>query len=1471
MQIIYGKKFEELKEKINILLITAADCERDEVNNELTPLQEEEDILEYRNDEYEYFIGRFGKYNVVHVKTDEGNLGANSSLLTMYKTLSIWTNIKLAIVIGIACGKENGRQEIGDVLVSERVFYYEKCKMLERDNEIYFDKIIGDYLLKASRKLYQIFENNDRWNYELSYKENKKRKVQTHKGTIFSGEKIIASSKAQEIISKLNPGTGIGFDMEGAGIAYACSNLKFENWIIIKGISDFGKDTNIRDNNRKKAIRSVVSFCKYKFEQENIFSNILQNGDELECIDIDEVEKTKMISNVEVNKNYISRKIIQKSKMSFFYEDNETTLYDAITKHHNKIVLLSDAGAGKTEEAKKLVNDILENDKSYIAFYKNLNTYTDKKIVELIPQELNQIDLSNIIFVFDGFDEIANNNKKGFVKNLLEFCEDNPKSKIVVTCRRNFYESSGENYKGTLKGFEEYILTNITEKEIKENLLNNKIDLNAFYDEISKNNLEFLLDNLFYLNELISFFIKERKIPTKEILLDKIIEKSFTLDKNKYDTDSVKLRSLLENIALSLELLGRNYLSEEEYYDLIENENDRNLLQCSSIWQKKDDNNWRFKHNNFGEYLASQKIKKYKIDEIKKMVCYKNVDNKINPSWVNTLTFLVNNEKNQDLIKWILECMPEFFIHIEDGNIDLATKQKLFWNLFEQFKLKKMWLEYNIYKTDNLITSKEDIDRLLSEIKENFHYTSVGNALHIIKNVRNLYGKEKEIKDTLANISIDNNYTKYNKSIAIEILSERKLFSFDEFIQIVEKNKEIESSNLRKSYFYCCNTMNIVDESIDLLLDRFEIESSGMKASWSEDDSDNIYYWDEHKEYEKIFSNIKNKETIEIIIDFFESKKLYDREENYHILKNFITSIDKIYKESDQFVDICIKLYNSYEKDYNYKCMNYIIEAIKNRKLILNFFKKYMKNSINKSLLQYEKIIDDECIEYSYEEYLKGEYSDEETKYILRFSDKKLSNYNKLKKAYEEKTGDIIKENTVIDYDKIQVDSTKYFINKLFNKEDFIKFITEFEEEFKQKYDCTQILVKDLFEYKHSALTNENKKYYYLCNFLIMHLKEEEKINTDKIKNWNWDIVILGEVYEILKNKKDNQLLSMQQKECIIEICNKLLPEVNYREAIKYSDNNSFSVNWLSIYLHYFRYNFNIKYPEDILLDMLECDWQIDGEYVRINYIIDNVNPLKIRDRIIQNLNEMKIRSNVLINHIKYCIENDINDCMDSVGQYFLKDLDYFEERKVCTEYLLKYLDVEEFITKYVDSKEIPVQKEILSYISESEKEKIYKWILEKNEKCEEIEDKMFFAQQLIYINKKEGIEYYYNWAKNNMCSYESKISYNDINDAISRIDSIEMLDNLIELLSITLDKDFKDKSFNGLYNNLSKAIKNIGSKNSDSFIYTKSKLLELFDQKNKYEDIGKIQYLIEEIEYNYIGTLQNDESIDSIKSILDI
>lgn len=1049
----------------------------------------------------------------------------------------------------------------------------------------------------------------------------------------------------------------------------------------------------------------------------------------------------------------------------------------------------------------------------------------------------------------------------------MEFCEDYPNARIVITCRRNFYESEGENYNGTLKGFEEYILTNITNDNIIESLKKYNINVNEFYREISLKKLDYLIYNPFYLNELIQFFNIDEKLPEKSVLLDKIIEKSFSLDKNKYDTNSLKLRELLKNIALSLEILGRNYLSEEEYYKLINNCNDIELLQCSSLWQKNDDT-WSFKHNNFGEYLASQKLKEYSIDDIKNMVCYKNINDKIKPSWINTLTFFVNNDKNQELVKWILECMPEFFVYIEDGIVDLKSKQKLFWQVFSQYKKKKVWIEYNIYNSNNIITCKEDIENLINEINENYHYTSVGNALHILKNVNSLFGMEQQLKKTLIDLIQNSNYSQYNKSIAIEILGERKIIDFEEFIKIVEINKNNESSNLRKSYFYCCNIMNIVDETIDLLLDKFEIETIGMTFN-CDDESDDCYYWNEHKEYEETFSNIKNKETVEKIISFFESKKLYNRESNCQILDNLMKSILRIYIESDEFIDICIKLYTSYEKDYNYKCMNCIIDTIKEKNLMLDFFKKYMKNNTNKSLLWYKKIIDDDCLNYYCKAYEDGEFNEDETKYILRFSNKNLLNYKKLKKIYEDKTGDIIQENVAVDYKKIEIESMQYFINKLFKKDIFIQFVEDFKIEFQQKYKCKEILVKDLLEYKYRVLTSENNKYYYLCNFLIRCLKDDEIVDTSKIKNWNWEHVILGELYKILNNEKVKITLSNQQIIDVEKICNKLLLQVDFRKSITYSGKDTFSVSWLSIYLFFFRYKFDFKYPENILLDMLEFDWQIDGKYVGIKYIINNVSPIKIKERIIENLNKKKIRSQIFINHVKYCIENDIYECIEAVGEYLSKKSFYLGERKISTEYLLRYIKIEDFTYKYLDNNSILFQKEILGYIPNTKKKKIYKWILKRNKECRRIQDKMFFAQQLIYIGRIEGIEYYYNWAKENMCPYENKISYKDINEAISEINSIEMINILIDFLDLTLNANFKDKRFNGLYNNLSKAIQNIGSKKENNFIIIKNKLLNLFNIKKEYEDIGKIQYLIQDMEYNYIANLQNDENIESIKCIL--
>ena len=57
---------------------------------------------------------------------------------------------------------------------------------------------------------------------------------------------------------------------------------------------------------------------------------------------------------------------------------------------------------------------------------------------------------------------------------------------------------------------------------------------NEFWNEIELKKLDFAVLNIFYLNEIIDIYKKERNLPTKENLMDYILDKRYKVDKNKY-------------------------------------------------------------------------------------------------------------------------------------------------------------------------------------------------------------------------------------------------------------------------------------------------------------------------------------------------------------------------------------------------------------------------------------------------------------------------------------------------------------------------------------------------------------------------------------------------------------------------------------------------------------------------------------------------------------------------------------------------------------------------------------------------------------------------------------------------------------------------------------------------------------------------------------------------------------------------
>ena len=68
---------------------------------------------------------------------------------------------------------------------------------------------------------------------------------------------------------------------------------------------------------------------------------------------------------------------------------------------------------------------------------------------------------------------------------------------------------------------------------------------------------------------------------------------------------------------------------------------------------------------------------------------------------------------------------------------------------------------------------------------------------------------------------------------------------------------------------------------------------------------------------------------------------------------------------------------------------------------------------------------------------------------------------------------------------------------------------------------------------------------------------------------------------------------------------------------------------------------------------MLEFEYYINGEKVGINYIIQELEPKLIRQRIVKNIHEQNIHMDVFENHIEYCIKNHVNKCEKDIAKYF--------------------------------------------------------------------------------------------------------------------------------------------------------------------------------------------------------------------------
>jgi WD40 repeat protein/nucleoside phosphorylase len=246
-----------------ILLVTATETETNALHEKLSPLPNENNIIEVTIENSTYYIGTFGLYAIAHVEClDMGSGGSSGSTITVINAIPK-LDPKFVLMIGIAFGVDEKKQNIGDVLVSKIIIPYDLQRVGINENTHRGPRP------EASNKLRNYFNNIRGWSFDL----DNEKKATLELCDILSGEKLVDNMDYRDILKSSFP-TAKGGEMEGSGLYAACKD-KNRDWILVKAICDFADGNKKEDKDKKQALamQSVLSACLFLFNKELVFND----------------------------------------------------------------------------------------------------------------------------------------------------------------------------------------------------------------------------------------------------------------------------------------------------------------------------------------------------------------------------------------------------------------------------------------------------------------------------------------------------------------------------------------------------------------------------------------------------------------------------------------------------------------------------------------------------------------------------------------------------------------------------------------------------------------------------------------------------------------------------------------------------------------------------------------------------------------------------------------------------------------------------------------------------------------------------------------------------------------------------------------------------------------------------------------------------------------------------------------------
>lgn len=1027
------------------------------------------------------------------------------------------------------------------------------------------------------------------------------------------------------------------------------------------------------------------------------FKSIIYSRKPFKKIVLQESDKSRFIGDIQISGNIIERYFIEderNSNSSFEKEKKHSLTLSDILEREDKIFIIGSPGTGKSTELKKfaLQNWQTGENENFVPIFKSLKNFTNTDhISDYLPTGWEK--LNKVFFILDGIDEISDIEYfKSKLENFIsQNAESRKKSKFIISCRANVYESI---IKG-IKDFNVYYLRDLYSYESLEFLKNNYgAAMDSLYYSSAYNSF---LKTPFQLEILADFIKNKKQIPSNMTALwEQYINSRLSHDKNdklkKAALNIPALKKWSMKLSLINELMKTNVIGDEDLYTILgessreyEDFKKNPLLDIIPNQEK-----YFFEHRNIQEYFAAAALSRFSSDKIKDFLIIDNVTNKTHPSLFNTITFLINIADDQqfnDLVEWFAHNEPELLFKADSDRSERYKKQ-VFQNYFNtQCVAKTFWISGSKTFTTKEIAEfgdcHDNFDYLLTFITScDDHFRVKISALELLSHFTVPADKKEKLKNTLYKGLENSENSEMIKSHILECIHDLKLCEDDDSLldQIFGLFKDETSKQINRAilsfieeyedadrFFWFIKHEFLLDRGLvprktadevirgtswilERLLLRFNLPDHFIDlAKHYFDEADDTYV--DRKYMEEIIVRCRYFESqdstflVKLFVTFQSIKDYYFREHEVKdlILKSSISSRQKLF------------IYLTEKTDF--KVTGYFLASITDQETICIVIDKFADGTIESSNLDFFRNVLGNTKDRKLAEYFNQTMTEKGFMFAeVYLSQDQLDTLTAKSRRRPQENFDLLFDTKLL-LSKIQIIFERY--GKIINP----AMIRQINNDW----------------YKENGGAAKMEISYAILARIVHKFKMDLKYTDLERILMEDHLLIINEIKAQIQLQNNANIffkINNVHMEFLFKWCLKAADEIDFENIITIV--NSKTINLLGDFhklkaVLYFATKFDFELPQEFLLNSIEY---IDinrtsAQDGNLNELLDRIkNRDDANSTIVRNLLHRNLYSLAVNSHIQYALDHNIQQAFSKIAAY-LKDKNYsFNIERVLKQYI---------------------------------------------------------------------------------------------------------------------------------------------------------------------------------------------------------